>query len=381
METRPSPGGDDEVALEELLHLHVATLYRPHVGVRLIEEFGDAEGVLAQPVRALRAIPGVTKALLERLRSHGLRTQAREELRVAQTEGFCIHAWGASNYPPELRHFSDRPLALFATAPLSSPEEPNEVANDRLAVVGTRRPSVYGERQCSRFVTALARHGLEIVSGLARGIDGRAHEAALEAGARTTAVLGCGLGRVYPPEHQALAQRIRSSPGSRLLSEFPFGASPKSVHFPMRNRILMGLAQCLLVLEAGERSGSLITVRHALDQGKTVFVLPGRVDREEARGCLRLLSEGAAMAVEPHDLLVEFPECRLQPAAGPAPRTSEGVLGGDLAAAFAEEDAWHPDALAARCGRPLPEVIQRLNRLELEGHLRRVAGGHYALRW
>lgn len=377
----PRPKTDETLegpALEELLHLHIATLYHPGVGVRLVETFGGPASVLSQPSHILGRTPGVTSSILQKLRSSRLREQGREEARVVSAERIFVHAWGTPEYPPELLHLVDRPLVLFTTAPLHAESQDRSIAA-RLAVVGTRRPSLYGARQCTRFVSAVSRHGLEIVSGLARGIDGRAHEAALDTGAPTTAILGCGLGRIYPPEHRSLANRIRSSPGSRLVSELPFGATPRSFHFPMRNRILVGVARCLFVIEAGERSGSLITVRHALDQGKTVFVLPGRVDSEEARGCLRLLSDGAAVAIEPDDILLEFPE--LARLAAELPNSvPEQALGKALVAAFAQTDAWHPNALAAHLKLPLTETLQLLNRLELEGHVRRVPGGHYALR-
>jgi DNA processing protein len=227
------------------------------------------------------------------------------------------------------------------------------------------------------------------VSGLARGIDAEAHAAALAQGGSTVAVLGSGLARVYPPEHGDLARRITRSGQGALLTEFPISSTPRDFHFPMRNRILSGLSEAVLVVEAGEKSGSLITVRHALDQGKGVYVVPGRIG-PEAMGCLRLLSEGAAVALEPDDILPSVHPGFLPAAAGPAgpscgTREDEGRAGAapspmrfELGALFAEEDAWHPDAIAERLEIPLSELLAELSRLELDGTLRRLPGGRYA---
>jgi DNA processing protein len=168
-----------------------------------------------------------------------------------------------------------------------------------------------------------------------------------------------------------------------LITEFPFDAAPKSFHFPMRNRVLSGFSFAVLVVEAGEKSGSLITVNHALDQGKSIYVVPGRVDRPEAQGCLRLLMEGAAPVVTPDDVLPGVGAPRSTAVAGNrgvegggTPRLT-GPFGPRLEALFEEEDTWHPDQLTERLGAPPAEILTELSRLELEGELRRWPGGVY----
>jgi DNA processing protein len=373
----PTPG---ETAA--FLHVHLATLYDAGAGTRLIEMLGTPEAILARP-RSLE-VPGVTRGAIARLLDPGIRRHAEKEVEEARRRGIEIIAWGRPGYPAALRSLPGMPLVLYRTPPAGCADDVDDPLT--IGIIGSRRPSPYGLRQARRFADALARRGITVVSGLALGVDGEAHRAALDAGGRTIAVLGSGLGRIYPPAHRDLARRIALPDRGALLSELPLDAAPKSFHFPMRNRVLSGLSSAILVVEAGEKSGSLITVRHALDQGKTVYVVPGRVDRPEAIGCLRLLQDGATPVIEPDDVLpgaatpTILPAAPARAAATARPRAGlGGPLGSRLDALFEEEDSWHPDTIAERLGAPPAEIISELARLELEGLLRRLPGGSYSL--
>lgn len=370
------PAGPEENQFESL-RLHLATLYHAGAGRSLVERFGSAPAVFRQPRSLLISVSGVTRALCQKVFSHEASALARDEMKRAQGEGARILPWGSEGYPAFLEALPGMPLVLYALGsggPVSFPAQ-------AVGIVGTRRPTPYGLRQARRFAGSLAARGIAVTSGLALGIDGEAHRAALDSGGRTLAVLGSGLGRVYPHAHRDLARRIADAPGSLLLTEFPFEAAPRSFHFPMRNRVLSGLSLGVLVVEAGARSGSLITVNHAIEQGKPVYVLPGRVDEPEAQGSLELLLDGAAPVLRPEDVLpgVSAPGgARTKALPGGAahpPARREGKLGSRLEALLAERDAWHPDQLAERLGLSPSQVVQELSRLELEGLLWRLPGG------
>jgi DNA processing protein len=233
-----------------------------------------------------------------------------------------------------------------------------------VAVVGTRSPSPYGSAQAARFARALAQAGAGVVSGLARGIDQAAHEAALDVGGTTLAVLGSGVDRPWPAG--PLAERMARE--GALLSEFEPGTAPRRHHFPRRNRLISGLARAVVVIEAAWASGSLITARWAADQGRAVFALPGRVDHPMARGCHRLLREGALLVEEPEEVLAELG------LAAPAPRSVDAGAHSGLLDAM-QGETLGADELAARLGRELGELLTELVGLELDGLVQRGPGG------
>ena len=237
-----------------------------------------------------------------------------------------------------------------------------------LAIVGTRAPTAYGEAQAVRFARAFAAAGAVIVSGLARGVDRAAHAATLEAGGATIAVLGSGVDCPWPAGELAddVARR------GLLVSEFPPGLGPRRHHFPQRNRVLSGLCSAVLVVEASARSGSLITARWAIDQGRELFAVPGRVDHPMARGCHRLLREGAHLAETPADVLEHLGLCEGEAAPGGSAGASaiERALVGETLSA---------DQIAASLGRPVEHVLTELVQLELDGRTVRGPGGLYRL--
>jgi len=244
----------------------------------------------------------------------------------------------------------------------------------RVAVIGTRAPTPYGDGQARRFASALARAGVVVVSGLARGIDSAAHEAALEAGGATIGVLGSGVDCPWPAG--PLAERMALE--GLLLSEYAPGTAPRRHHFPERNRLISGLCSAVVVIEAAAASGSLITARWAIDQGRSVHALPGRVDHPMARGCHRLLREGAWLVEDPEEVLAEL---------GIAP--FPGSMRGDEARSVPDEaralldtlrgESLSTDELAERTGRALADVLSTLVELEVAGCVIRGTGAIYRL--
>lgn len=274
----------------------------------------------------------------------------------------CGWRWlaaGEADFPAALADLSDPPLGVFLRGTLP--------AGPGVALVGARRASAYGREVAEWFGSELARAGVTVVSGMARGVDAAAHRGALAAGGPTVAVWGCGPDRVYPPEHAGLAEEIASH--GALLTEYPPGSPPLAHHFPERNRLIAGLARAVVVVEAEARSGALITARLALDEGREVLAVPGSVFSPLSAGPNGLLRAGAAPALTVADVLellgVAAPESAREPAL-------EGLL-----AAFRPGEAMSVDALAAAGRLPVPAVLEALLRLELAGAVARGADGRY----
>jgi DNA processing protein len=269
---------------------------------------------------------------------------------------------GLSLWPTELESIDHPPTELWLAGRTELLDR-----RPRVAVVGTRSPTPYGELQAARLAAFLARMGVTVVSGLARGIDGIAHRAALDAGGATLAVLGSGVDRPWPPGE--LAERMLSE--GCLLSEFPPGQAPRRHHFPWRNRLIAALAGAVVVVEAAHASGSLITARWAVDQGRAVFAIPGRVDHPMSRGCHRLLREGAELLETPADLMPALGFERVEEPAVCDVHPLLSALRGETLSA---------DELALRLERPVAEVLVALVELELDGAVVRGPGGLYRLR-
>ena len=242
--------------------------------------------------------------------------QAEGEYRNATRQGFRLLDLMAADYPRSLKMTVDPPLVLYIWGSLDEDDE------NSIALVGSRRASAYGMAVCHKLAAELARRGASIVSGMARGIDAVAHRAALEVGGRTIAVLGSGLNRIYPPEHRRLAEEI--SEKGAVISELPLASPPLPGHFPMRNRVIAGMTLGTVVVEAAERSGSLITARHALEQNREVFAVPGPIDSKTTTGVHRLIQDGAKLVTCVADVLDELrPEIQERLAeGGPADRRS-----------------------------------------------------------
>jgi DNA processing protein len=279
--------------MNQFLLLAVAEGCGPGMVPALLDPAADPGSLLARPPGDLPA------AALRRLAAVDLGRRAQAWLDAARRSGLEVWTPDDPRYPGRLREAPLRPLCLFAGG------RGEAAAGRAVAVVGSRTPTAYGLAATRDFTRACAEAGFAIWSGLAFGVDAAAHEAALEAGAPTVAVLAGGLDRPHPAAHQGLARRILAA-GGLCLSEAPPGLRPTRGHFPRRNRILAGSVEAVLVVEAGERSGALHTARFAADAGVAVFAVPGPYTSPRSRGCHRLIAEGAAIAVDPGTLLAEL---------------------------------------------------------------------------
>ena len=309
---------------------------------------------------------GIDEKTARSIRHDVNREFADEQLRrVAKQDVRIVTYWDAT-YPEMLKKIYDPPILLYAKGAFL--EEANNIA-----VVGTRSPSEYGRGVAGRLSEGLARRGMTVVSGMARGIDTLAHRGALRGGGRTVAVLGCGLDVVYPPENKKLYEQVAAS--GAIISEFAMGAEPAGVHFPRRNRIISGLSLGTVVVEAGERSGALITAYMALDQGREVFAVPGSIQSPKSRGTHRLIKEGAKLVEGIEDILAEMPQWR-DGGETEEKRNISATLSGQ------EKDVWevlsdeprHIDEIAAKANVTSSEALALLLSLELKNCVRQLSG-------
>jgi DNA processing protein len=286
--------------------------------------------------------------------------------------GVSILPFTSPDYPTLLRKVPNPPLVLYVQGTLT---EHDAVS---VAIVGSRRTTHYGMTQAARLASELAAAGLTIVSGFARGIDTAAHRAALDAGGRTIAVLGSGLARLYPAENAALADEVAAS--GALVSEYPLDTPPLRPFFPRRNRVVSGLSLGVVVVEAAHRSGALVTADWALDQGREVMAVPGRVDRRSSSGCHRLIQQGARLVERAADVLEQLGDvgAALAPAR-PKRRAPQPELTADeqrVLEAVGDEPA-HIDAVTERCGMPAQNVASLLMLLELKRTITQLPGKHF----
>ena len=374
MSTKPvadTPVDARSVELEAAMRLHLVPGIGPVTHGELVRVFGSPEGVLKASPADIRNVPGVGPKLVLQLSLAKESTGVQSQLELCRQNDIQIVTRSDANYPKPLAEIYDPPNLLFCRGKLL------DIDQVAIAIVGTRHASNYGRAIATRLATGLAMAGFTIVSGLARGIDAAAHRAALAAGGRTVAVLGGGLLKMYPPEHAQLAKEIEKS-GAVLSESLPM-QPPKSGSFPRRNRIVTGLCLGVIVVEAGERSGALISARMAMEQGREVFAVPGRVDSRMSRGCHRLISDGAKLVESIDDVLEE-----LGPLANPAridPETSirhpaEMKLSDQetnvLRAIGTEKTEF--DAVVVVTGLPPARVLATISVLEVRRLVRRVTG-------
>jgi DNA processing protein len=289
-----------------------------------------------------------------------------------------IASLGDAAYPQALLDIEDPPLMLYMLGLLARRTDTDGWRQaSSLAIVGSRNPTPQGESNARQFAKAFGSAGLCVVSGLALGIDGAAHDGALLGGGQTIAVVGTGLDRVYPKKHLDLAHRIARQ--GMLMSEFPLGTPPLTANFPKRNRIISGLSRGTLVVEAALQSGSLITARLAAEQGKEVFAIPGSIHSPQSRGCHALIKQGAKLVEVAQDVLEELnlsprsPGSALSAADNAPPAAASGVSDPLLVALGF--DPVSLDALQARCGLGTSQLQAQLLELELDGQVARLPGG------
>jgi DNA processing protein len=360
---------------------------------KLLAAFGSAQAVFDQSGLTLRQVVSDKLAAALQTEPPALAAQLQTTLDWLQASGDRrVATLGDAAYPTALLDIEDPPLMLYMLGTLCARADSAVASARSLAIVGSRNPTPQGESNARQFAKAFGGAGLCVVSGLALGIDGAAHDGALLGGGDTIAVVGTGLDRVYPKKHLALAHRIAKQ--GMLISEFPLGTPPLMANFPKRNRIISGLSLGTLVVEAALKSGSLITARLAAEQGKEVFAIPGSIHSPQSRGCHALIKQGAKLVEVAQDVLEELhlapasagrtggaaPD-RLDPASGNDTSNGSGTDGapqsGPQSALLAALgfDPVSLDALQARCGLPTDQLQAQLLELELDGTLARLPGG------
>ena len=283
---------------DSALRLQMVPGIGPVIYGDLIEKFGSADKVLAASPAALREVQGIGSKLLSELVHANERIDVEPTLQDCKANDIDIIDRACPHYPELLSKIYDPPSLLFCKGAFA-PEDQMSIA-----IVGTRHSSNYGDRMAAKLARSLSMAGLTIVSGMARGVDAAAHKAALECGGRTIAVLGGGLLKIYPPEHKTLFQEIAAC--GAVVSESLPNQAPRSGSFPRRNRIVTGLCLGVIVVEAGDRSGALISARLAMEQGREVFAVPGRIDSPMARGCHRLIRDGATLIESADDVFEQL---------------------------------------------------------------------------
>lgn len=344
-----------------------------HAGARkLLGAFGLPASVFAQPLAVLEQVVGPSaKAVLQPPSGFDAQLEATWNWLNAADGQAPRHVLtlADSRYPTGLLQLTDPPLLLYGTGRLPTPW-PNAIA-----MVGSRNPTAQGLGNAREFAASFVRAGLTVVSGLALGVDGAAHEGALDAAASdsfaTVAVVGTGLDRVYPKHHLELAHRIARQ--GALLSEYPIGTPPLAQNFPKRNRLIAALTHGTVVVEAALQSGSLITAKQAAEQGKEVFAIPGSIHSPQSRGCHALLKQGAKLVETAQDVLEELPQ--LARAAVTPARSAAPVHEGDALLDALGFDPVSLDALIARTGIAAAQLQARLLELELDGSVARLPGG------
>ena len=333
----------------------------------LLNFFGDPQIAWGAPTEALREA-GLSQKVIENvveLRSAINLDQVWEQL---EAQGITVLIKTDENYPHRLQELEQPPPVLYMLGELTSEDE------WAVAVVGTRRVTAYGRQVAEDIAGTLARNGISVISGLARGIDSISHQAALHAGGRTIAVLGSGLDRIYPPENRRLAEQIAAH--GALISDYPPGTPPEGSNFPPRNRLISGLSLAVVIVEAGQTSGALITAAFAADQGREVFAVPGNITSPGSKGTNRLIRDGAQPLLHPEQVLeaLELTMVAEQ-------RTARVVLPADAIEAQLFEalgrEPLHIDEIRSRTDLPIEKVTATLALMELKGMVRQVGGMQY----
>lgn len=353
----------------------------------LIEAFDNPHRVFDAPFEALCSVPGIGKTIAQRIRCFNDWGEQEKALAYYEKEKISLLTWQDACYPPLLLQIYDPPALLFVRGTLQKHEP-------CIAVVGSRVASTYGMFVTERLCRELAMQGITVVSGMARGIDSAAHRGALAGKGRTIAVLGNGLDTIYPPENLSLGQSIADH--GALITEYPIHTPPRQKHFPARNRIISGISLGVLVVEAGEKSGSLITAKFALEQNREVFAIPGAIDSPGSKGTHKLLKEGAKLVETVDDVLDEIapsldqikdrrfassnrsnrvPKEHLRDHREPELQADEQILWMQLRDAPKEVDE-----LIALTDWPCQKVQHLLIMLEMKGHIQKMPGSKYKLK-
>jgi len=354
--------------LRSLLTLFSVPGVGPNRFRALIGRFGSPEEVLRAPMSQLMSVEGIDRKIAENIKLKRDNKFVENQLALlSKTRTRVITFWD-EEYPANLRKIYDPPALLFLRGKLV------EADNYSVAIVGTRSPSNYGRLVTERISGELAKRGITVVSGMARGIDTVAHWGTLKMGGRTVAVLGSGVDIIYPSENRKLAQEIESK--GCLISEFPMGTQPDAGNFPRRNRIISGMTLGTLVVEAGDKSGALITAEMALEQNREVFAIPGNINSAKSKGTNRLIQEGAKLVQSVEDILSEL-EPKLKGYLKPEPREEIKIELTPQERRILEnlsERPMHIDKIAQSAGVPTSQALSILLSLELKDMVKQLAG-------
>jgi DNA processing protein len=345
---------------------------------RLVERFGSPQAVLNAPVSALEQVEGITSRMATAIARQPIPDGVQKELERITRGNIRLLTLHHDNYPKLLLEIPDPPPLLYIYGDL-------DLANGALAVVGSRKASSYGLTTTRRLCKRMAALGIVVVSGMARGIDTAAHQGALEAGGRTVAVLGCGLATIYPAQNRDLFHRIAAS--GAVVSEFSLDTPPDAPHFPMRNRIISGLSLGTVVVEAAQRSGSLITARLAAEQGREVFAVPGSIHAATSKGAHHLIQQGAKLVTKVEDIIEEIGPQDLNTGTSGVPGQGERTGGKTAPPDLTQHETKvfnalgaygvHIDSLAHQLDFDVATVSSILMQLELKGFARQEPGNHY----
>jgi DNA processing protein len=357
--------------VRDLLALHLVPGLGPRLTAALLHRFGSAGAVLQAAAAQLQEVPHIGPKLASDLCQAMRKTKVEEEWELIERHGVQLLARGTPDYPKPLEAMVDPPYLLYVRGS-TEPRDANAVA-----VVGSRSSSAYGKRVAERLATGLVRAGITVVSGLARGIDGCAHRAALKAGGRTLAVLAGGLCRIYPPEHAELADEVAAA--GALITEANMNMEPMAGMFPARNRIISGLSRAVVIVEAAEKSGALITASHAADQGRPVFAVPGPIESTASGGTNALIRKGAILIRGVDDILEELDGIKGAAAAPTQPPPKLDGLQGRIWEMLVEQPQ-HVDELVQKLQTPVGEVAGALLMLEMKKAVRRLPGNQYERR-
>ncbi len=343
---------------------------------RLLDAFGEPQAILGASRSELMRVEGVGEEVSRSITEWRRQVDLDEELKRIEDAGVRVVTRDDPEYPKHLRQIYDPPLVLYIKGALS---EKDAVS---IAIVGSRRTTLYGQEMARKLAYQLARVGVTVVSGLARGIDTQAHKGVLQAKGRTVAVLGCGIDVIYPSENKKLAEEIVEK-GGALVSEFSFGVQPDRQTFPMRNRIVSGWSLGVVVVEANLKSGALITAGFAGEQGRHVFAVPGRADSVLSKGSNKLIKDGAKLTEDVEDILGEFeyliPKAKTEKAASPgALAFTENET--KVLEAIGEEEAL-ADEIIQRSGLTSACVSATLLALEMKRLVKQLPGRIFARRF
>ena len=334
---------------------------------RILHHFGDIKTAWTARSYELEAA-GLNKTLICRMEEIRNRISLDDQIKRIQDHGIRVITWGDADYPDRLRRISQSPFVLYCRGALVSEDIWS------VAIVGARKYSQYGRQVTENLAYTLSKNGITIISGLARGIDGIAHQTALDAGGRTIAVLGSGLDRIYPPEHRTLARKIDQR--GALISDYPLGTPPDGSNFPPRNRIISGLAKAIIVIEAGEQSGALITASFAAEQGRDVFAVPGKITSSLSSGSNLLIKARGSSTARSQDVL-DLLNMTLMADQKVIHRTLPTNSKEALLYQVVGDEPLHVDEICTQVKMPIEEVTSTLALMELKGMVRKTFGMRY----